>query len=50
MTLKLLKPHTHAGVQYAAGDPVDIEDENTANWLIDVGVAEPADPEADPAE
>lgn len=40
MKLKLLKPHNHAGVDYAPGDIVDIEDEESANWLIDQGVAD----------
>jgi hypothetical protein len=39
MKLKLLKPHTDAGVEYQAGDTMDV-DEDTAQSLIDQGVAE----------
>ena len=47
MKLKLLKPHTNAGVDYQVGDAVEIEDEACAAWLIDIGVAEEAEPEAE---
>jgi hypothetical protein len=47
MKLKLLKPHTHAGVDYQVGDAVEIEDEACAEWLIEIGVADPAEPEAE---
>lgn len=51
MKLKLLKPHTHGGVDYAPGDIVDIEDEKSADWLIDQGVAVDAeDDDPEPAE
>lgn len=42
MTIELLKPHTHAGVSFAPGDPLDV-DEATARWLIEAGVAKAAD-------
>ena len=38
MTLELIKPHTHAGVRYAPGVHLDV-DEATARWLIDHAVA-----------
>jgi len=38
MTLELIKPHTHAGVLYATGSRLDV-DEATARWLIDHAVA-----------
>lgn len=38
MHIELLKPHTHAGVLYAPGDRLDL-DEAAARWLIDLGVA-----------
>ena len=38
MTLELIKPHTHAGVRYAPGTHLDV-DEATARWLIDHAVA-----------
>lgn len=38
MTLELIKPHTHAGVRYAPGVHLDV-DEVTARWLIDHAVA-----------
>ena len=38
MTLELIKPHTHAGVRYAPGAHLDV-DEATARWLIDHAVA-----------
>ena len=50
MKLKLLKAHTHAGIDYPAGAIIEIEDLDTAtgDWLFDQGVAEPV--EAEPAE
>ncbi|CAK7018529.1 MULTISPECIES: DUF7210 family protein [Burkholderiales] len=38
MTVELIKPHTHAGVRYAPGTHLDV-DEATARWLIDHAVA-----------
>lgn len=38
MNIELLKPHTHAGVVFAPGDPLDLDD-STARWLIEAGVA-----------
>ncbi|WP_054075430.1 DUF7210 family protein [Comamonas testosteroni] len=38
MTVELIKPHTHAGVRYASGAHLDV-DEATARWLIDHAVA-----------
>lgn len=42
MNIELLKPHTHAGVSFAPGDPLDV-DEAAARWLIDAGVAKATD-------
>lgn len=42
MRIELLKPHTHAGVLHAPSDVLDL-DEAAARWLIDLGVARPAD-------
>ncbi|MDO3530847.1 hypothetical protein Q3O93_02815 [Ralstonia pseudosolanacearum] len=42
MRIELLKPHTHAGVLCAPDDVLDL-DEAAARWLIDLGVARPAD-------
>lgn len=39
MTLELIKPHTHAGVRYAPGAHLDV-DEATARWLINHAVAQ----------
>jgi hypothetical protein len=47
MKLKLLKPHTHAGVEYQPGDVIEMQDEGTADWLIDQGVGEDVDDESD---
>lgn len=47
MTLELIKPHTHAGVLYAAGSRLDV-DEATARWLIERGVAKPAEAPDEP--
>lgn len=41
MNIELLKPHTHAGVSFAPGDPLDL-DESAARWLIEAGVARSA--------
>jgi hypothetical protein len=38
MNIELLKPHTHAGVSFAPGDSLDV-DESAAHWLIEAGVA-----------
>ena len=42
MNIELLKPHTHAGVGFASGEQLDI-DESAARWLIEVGVAKASD-------
>ena len=42
MTVELIKPHTHAGVQCAPGTRLDV-DEATARWLIERGVAKTTD-------
>lgn len=46
--VKLLAPHTHAGVAYAKDDviPADALNQVTANWLIDnkIGVKASAAP------
>lgn len=49
MRIELLKTHTHAGVPHAPGDIIDL-DETSAHWLVDRGVAKPADlqPQAQP--
>ncbi len=39
VSVKLLKPHTHAGVEMAAGDPLDLLPDQ-AQWLAGQGVAE----------
>lgn len=39
MNIELLKTHTHAGVSFAPGDRLDL-DEVTARWLIEAGVAQ----------
>jgi len=41
MKVKLLKPHEHQGRRRLPGDILDL-DESTAQWLIDIGVAEAA--------
>lgn len=38
LTIKLLKPHTHAGRVYPAGSELTMKD-NSARWLIGLGVA-----------
>jgi len=48
MNIELLKPHTHAGVIFAPGDRLDL-DEATARWLIDAGVAKATDGLAEPS-
>ena len=40
MYVSLLKPLTCAGVDYAPGEIVNIEDKDSAAWLISLGVAE----------
>lgn len=40
MYVTLLKPVTVAGVDHAPGDIVNIEDKDSAAWLISLGVAE----------
>jgi len=42
MNIELLKPHTHAGVSFAPGDLL-VLDEAAARWLIDAGVAKATD-------
>ncbi len=39
VSVKLLKPHTHAGVEMAAGDPLELLPDQ-AQWLAGQGVAE----------
>ena len=39
--LTLLRPHTHAGKAFSAGDLIDVPPA-TARWLIDHGIARPA--------
>jgi len=39
-TITLLKPHTHAGHAYAAGDTLDVSTVD-ALWLEAVGIARP---------
>ncbi|MGH9202112.1 MAG: hypothetical protein ACRD2A_12860 [Vicinamibacterales bacterium] len=40
MYVTLLKPLTYAGVEYAPGQMVEIEDPESAAWLIAEGGAE----------
>lgn len=40
MYVTLLKPLTYAGAEYAPGEIVNIEDKDSAAWLISIGVAE----------
>ncbi len=47
MLIELIKPHTHAGVLYAAGGRIDV-DEATARWLIERGVAKPTEAPDEP--
>jgi len=47
MNIELLKPHTHAGVSFAPGDLL-VLDEAAARWLIDAGVAKATDGLAEP--
>ena len=42
MNIELLKPHTHAGVSFAPGDLL-VLDEAAARWLIDAVVAKATD-------
>jgi hypothetical protein len=37
--VRLLKPHTHAGVNYPAGETLDVPS-GTADWLAKAGVIE----------
>jgi len=37
--IKLLKKHTHAGIDYRAGEEIEIT-ADSAKWLISVNVAE----------
>lgn len=39
VTVKLLKPHTHAGAELAAGETLDLLPDQ-AQWLKSEGVAE----------
>ena len=41
MTIKLLKPHRHAGRDYPAGSTLTLR-QDKAQWLISLQVAEPA--------
>lgn len=47
MTVELIKPHTHAGMLHAPGTRLDV-DEATTRWLIEQGVAKPADASDEP--
>lgn len=38
MQVILNHPHTHAGVEHAAGASLDL-DQRTAEWLVSIGVA-----------
>ena len=40
MKIKLLKPHRHAGVNYQAGEVLDV-DTDTSNYLAEAKVAKP---------
>jgi len=40
MKIKLLKPHRHAGVNYQAGEVLDVDNE-TSNYLASAKVAKP---------
>ena len=42
MRIEVLQPHTHAGVPYAPGAILNI-DHDLARWLIERGVARPAE-------
>jgi len=48
LSIELLKPHTHAGKRYAAGDRLDLNDAS-ARWLIAQGVAKAVTASATPA-
>lgn len=39
--VELLKPHTHAGADYAPGAVIELDDD-LARWLSDIGTARPA--------
>lgn len=47
MTIELLQPHTHAGQAYPPGATLDLPDD-TARWLIEIGVARAVDPAPKP--
>lgn len=47
-TIKLLKPHRHAGRDYPAGGELTMAD-HRAQWLIGIGKAKPVDIAAAPA-
>lgn len=38
MKIELLKPHTHAGKDYPAGEVIEL-DKHAADWLISIGSA-----------
>ncbi|MEW5972338.1 MAG: hypothetical protein AB1713_01105 [Pseudomonadota bacterium] len=38
MKITLIKPHKHAGRDYAAGDVIDVPS-NVAAWLLERGIA-----------
>lgn len=40
MTITLIKPHKHAGRDYAAGDVIDVP-HSVAVWLFEQGIARP---------
>jgi hypothetical protein len=42
MHIELLKPHTHAERRYGPGEILELRDA-AAQWLIERGVAKPAD-------
>jgi hypothetical protein len=44
--VRLTRPHTHAGLAYAAGERIEV-DAATAEWLVAHDVAVP-DPKPDP--
>lgn len=45
MKVELLKPHTHAGAKYDAGDVIEVSGAQ-AEWLQRLGVAKPQVTEA----
>lgn len=48
-TIKLRKPHTHAGRDYQPGNKLTL-DSDSADWLISIGSAEEVAVEVAPAE